>query len=86
MKEIKMNDEKQYDKEALEHLWKLDYDKLVTAPGEPNGRLREARFVMQAKVAFETRKLINSTYWMAVATFAMAIGTAALVVLEVLKR
>jgi hypothetical protein len=86
MKEIKMNDEGQYDIEELKRLWKLDYESLALAPGQPNGRLREARFVMQAKVALETLKMINSTYWMAVATFAMAIGTAALVVLEFLKR
>jgi len=43
--------------EALKRLWKLEYEELAVAPGEPGARLREARFIMQARVAFETRRL-----------------------------
>jgi hypothetical protein len=81
-----MNEDEKYDIDELRRLWNLDYESLAMAPGQPNGRLREARFVMQAKAALETRKMITSTYWMAVATFAMAIGTIALAVLEFLKK
>jgi hypothetical protein len=55
------------------------------APGQPNGRLKDARFVLQAKNALETHSLIRSTFWMAVATFAMAIATIAMTVITFLK-
>jgi hypothetical protein len=80
-----MSEEKQYDIEELKRLWKLDYESLVMAPGQPNGRLRVARFVLQAKVALETRLLIKSTFWMAVATFAMALATIAMTIITFLK-
>ena len=50
-----MGEEQQYDLGELKRLWKLDYESLAMAPAEPNGRLREVRFVLQAKVALETR-------------------------------
>jgi hypothetical protein len=80
-----MSDEQKYDIEELKRLWKLDYKSLAMAPGQPNGRLRDARFVIQAKAALETRSLIRMTFWMAVATFAMAIATIAMAVVTFLK-
>jgi hypothetical protein len=80
-----MSEEGQNDIEELKRLWKLDYESLAMAPGQPNGRLREARFVLQAKVALETRLLIKSTFWMAVATFAMALATIAMTIITFLK-
>jgi hypothetical protein len=79
-----MSDEERYDPEELERLWKLDYDKLAMDPGR-SGRLREARFVMQAKVALETRSLIKYTFWMMVGTFALAIATIVLAIVTVVK-
>ena len=74
-----MTEDQKYDRAELERLWKLKYEDLVKAPGEPNARLREARFVMQAKVASETRFLgvvmAVATVVMAIATIVMAIGT-----------
>jgi hypothetical protein len=70
-----MNEESGYDPDELDRLWIMDYEELAKAPGRPNGRLREARFVMQAKVANETRRLIWMTFLMALATFAMAVAT-----------
>ena len=75
-----------YDIDELRRLWKLDYKLLAEAPGGPNGRLREARFVMQAKAALETQSLIRITFWMAVATFLLALATIALAVLEFFKK
>jgi len=80
-----MGEEQKYDLGELKRLWNLDYESLAMAPAEPNGRLREARFVLQAKVALETRSLIKSTFWMAVATFAMALATIAMTVITFLK-
>ena len=74
-----------YDTEELKRLWQMDYESLAMAPGQPNGRLREARFVLQARVALETRLLIKSTFWMAVATFVMALATIALAVITLAK-
>lgn len=80
-----MSEEEHYNIEELKRLWKLDYESLAMAPGQPNGRLRDARFVLQAKAALETRSLIRSTFWMAVATFAMAIASIALAVITLVK-
>ncbi|WP_143135552.1 hypothetical protein [Burkholderia ubonensis] len=72
-------DEKGYSGEELKRLWKLKYEELALAPGEPGARLREARFIMQARVALETRRLgivtTCSTVIMAIATVVMTIAT-----------
>jgi hypothetical protein len=74
-----MSEESKYDLEELVRLWKLDYQQLARAPGEASGRLREARFVMQAKVAWETRLYIHittaATVVMSLATIVMAVNT-----------
>lgn len=71
--------EKKYDLAELQRLWKLTYEDLVEAPGRPNARLREARFVMQTKVASETRRYMlwtaGATIVMAIATVMIAVGT-----------
>ena len=66
-----------YDSEQLQRLWKLDYESLAMDPGKPDGSLTLARFVLQAKVAQETRLMIKSTFWLAVATFALVLVTIA---------
>jgi hypothetical protein len=67
-----MGEKVYYDVAERERLRKMDYEQLVKAPGQPNGRLREARFVMQAKVALETRELTRRTVW---GTIVMAFAT-----------
>jgi hypothetical protein len=77
-----------YDQEDLRRLWNLDYESLAMAPADPkhpNVGMSEARFILQARVALETGSLIKSTFWLAVATIAVALGTIALAVLELLK-
>lgn len=69
--------DKRYDLDELKRLWKLNYKQLAMAPGQPNGRLRGFRFVMQAKAALETRRI---TFVMALATVAMTIATIAMAV------
>jgi len=66
------SDEKGYDKSELERLWKLSYEQLALAPGEKGARLREARFIMQARAARETRQL---GVIMTIATIAMTLAT-----------
>jgi hypothetical protein len=75
-----------YDREEFKRLWAMDYKSLAMAPGQPNGRLREARFVLQARVALETRLLMKITCWMAVATCVMALATIALAVITLAKH
>jgi hypothetical protein len=74
-----MSDEPQCDLAELKRLWKMSYQDLVEAPGQPSGRLREARIVMQAKVAMETRRLgvimALATIAMTIATFVMAVNS-----------
>jgi hypothetical protein len=73
-----MSNHEKHDPKLLALLWKLDYEQLVMAPGEVDGcGFTEARFVLQAKVALETRSLIRSTFWMAVGTFVLAVATIA---------
>jgi hypothetical protein len=71
-------EDKDYSSAELKRLWKLKYEELVMAPGEPGARLREARFVMQAKVAHETRRLgiimACATVVMTIATIVMALN------------
>lgn len=78
-KAIKECNEKQYDPDVLKQLWDDGYDELVKYPGKPGGRLREARFVMQAKVAHETSELGKRTLELEksikVATWVIAIFT-----------
>jgi hypothetical protein len=77
-----MSHHEKYDPKLLALLWKLDYEQLVMAPGKVDGcGLAEARFVLQAKVALETRSLIRSTFWMAVGTFVLAVATIAVAVI-----
>jgi hypothetical protein len=66
-----------YDSEQLKRLWELDYESLAMHPGEPDGSLTMARFILQAKVALETRSMIKSTFWLAVGTFALVLVTVA---------
>jgi hypothetical protein len=80
-----MGDEEGYDMEELKRIWGLDYKALALAPGEPGGRLRDARFVMQAKSALETSSLSRMTLWMAVATGFMALATISLAVTTFIK-
>lgn len=47
----------------------------------PRCGFTEARFVLEAKVALETRLLIRITFWMAVGTFVLALATIALAVI-----
>ena len=74
-----MREKGQYDAAELERLWNMDYEELLKAPGQPNGRIREARFVMQARVALETRELTRKMVWatvvMAFASIVMAFAT-----------
>jgi hypothetical protein len=67
---------KKYDLDELKRLWKLNYEELAMAPGESN-RLREARFIMQARIALETRRI---AFVMVLATVAMTIATIAMAV------
>ncbi len=70
-------EEKEYSSAELKRLWKLRYKELAMAPGEPGARLREARFIMQAKAARETRLLgivmACATVIMTIATIVMAL-------------
>jgi hypothetical protein len=84
MPEISEDHEK-YDIKELQRLWELDYKSLAMDPGK-TGRLREARFVMQAKIAFEARSMINSTFWLTIATGAMAVATIALAAITFFHR
>ncbi|MHC4401269.1 MAG: hypothetical protein ACYTG0_16480 [Planctomycetota bacterium] len=74
-----MSEKEEYDLAELRRLWKLSYKDLAEAPGQPNARLREPRFVLQAKVAWETRRCmlvtVCATIVMAIATVVIAIGT-----------
>ena len=86
-----MSDESHHDREQLEKLWAKDYESIAMYPGEiasgaTKGSLTLARFVLQAKVALETRSLIRSTFWLAVATTATAVATFALALIELLKK
>ena len=75
-----------YDSERLKRLWKLDYESLAMDPGEPDGSLTLARFVLQAKVARETRLMIKSTFWLAVATFSLVFVTIAAELIRVFLK
>jgi hypothetical protein len=87
-----MSDERHHDIVELERLWHLDYKELAMAPGkpmspgEPKASLTMARFVLQGRVALETKSLIKSTFWLAVATAVMAIATIALAVITVVAH
>ena len=71
--------EKEYSQAELKRLWELKYDELALAPGEPGARLREARFIMQARAAHEARRMgfvmALATVVMTIATIVMAIAT-----------
>jgi hypothetical protein len=71
------DDDNEYNAAELARLWKLSYKELAMVPGEPGARLREARFIMQAKVALETRRL---QFVIAVATVVMTIATVVLAI------
>lgn len=71
-----------YDLKLLNELWETDYKGLVTAAGEKGGRLREPRFVMQARVAYEARNMARVTALLAVATAMFAAGT---LIVELMK-
>ena len=77
MSEAKHEDEP-YDPVALDRLWKMNYEELAKAPAS-EGRIREARFILQVKVASETRRFASittvSTVVLTVATLVIAIGT-----------
>jgi len=66
-----------YSAKELKRLWALKYEDLAMAPGEPGARLREARYILQVKVAHETRRSGLIMMW---ATVVMAAATVALVV------
>jgi hypothetical protein len=74
-----MSEADRYNRDELDRLWKFNYEQLAKAPTEPNARLREARFVMQAKVAWETQRYMRittaATVVMSIATIVQAIGT-----------
>lgn len=71
-------DSPKYDLSELERLWDLPYEELARAPGAPGAHIREARYVMQAKVAHETRTYMvvttAATIVMAISTLLQAIG------------
>jgi hypothetical protein len=81
--EARMSDDKPYDRAELERLWKLTYEDLALAPGDPKGRLKEARFIMQARAARETRQL---GIVMACATVVMTIATLVQAVIALIPR
>jgi hypothetical protein len=59
-----------------QELWdKRDYETLMLAAGDEGGRLREPRFVMQARTAHETRNMARVTAVLAGATALLATGT-----------
>ena len=68
--------EKKYDVDELKRLWQLNYEKLALAPGETDS-LREARFILQLKVAQEARRV---AFVMALATVVMTVATIAMAV------
>jgi hypothetical protein len=78
-----MSNEEQYDLEELKRFWKLDYEQLAMAPGQPGARLREARFILQVRVALEARRL---AVVMAIATVAMTIATIAMAIAAFSRR
>jgi hypothetical protein len=64
-----------YDPKRLRELWeKKNYEELVMAAGDEGSRLREPRFVMEARVAYETRRMARVTAGLAVATALFAAG------------
>jgi hypothetical protein len=74
---IAMSEDDQYDLKELERLWNLNYKELAMAPGLPNGRLKGPRFILQARVALETRRL---AFVMTLATIAMTLATIAMAI------
>ena len=74
-----MSDKKDYDLNYLRELWDMSYEELAEAPGKKGDRLREPRFVMETKVAFEAQQLGRKMTWisvvMAIATIVMMIST-----------
>ena len=72
-------EDKGYSADELKRLWKLSHEDLALAPGQPGARIREARFIMQAKVAFEASRsgaiIARATIVMAAATVVLAIAT-----------
>jgi DNA repair exonuclease SbcCD ATPase subunit len=65
-----------YNLERLQKLWAMDdYRDLVFAAADEGGRLREPRFVMEARFADETRRMARVTAGLAVATTLLAAGT-----------
>ena len=82
-----MSNHDKHDPKLLPDLWKLNYKRLVMAPLEvPGCHFTEARFVLQAKVALETRLLIWSTFGLAVGTSVLAVATIALAVITASQR
>ena len=79
MSEKKDYESSPYSAKELKRLWALKYEDLAMAPGEPGARLREARFILQVKVAYETRRsgiiMTWATLVMAAATVALAVAT-----------
>lgn len=80
-----------HDIEQLKHLWSLDYEPLAMSPGKitPKGTMGDltlARFVLQSKVALDSRSLVKATLLLAAATFATAFATVVLCVIEFLKK
>jgi hypothetical protein len=77
-------DDQEYDAEKLAGLWDLPYKSLAMAPGtglkladrEERVRLREARFILEAKIADQTRFMAWMTFGTAVFAMFAAIGSA----------
>ena len=66
-----------YELERLQKLWAMkDYKDLVFAAADEGGRLREPRFVMDARIADETRRMARVTTGLAFATAFFAFVTA----------
>jgi hypothetical protein len=72
------HDNEPYNPVALERLRKMNYEELAKAPAT-QGRIREARFILQVKFALATRRFASittvATVVLTIATIVIAIGT-----------
>ena len=72
--------EKKYNVDELKRLWDMkNFEELALAPGGERDNLREARFIIQAKVAQQAYRV---AVVMALASIVMTIATIAMVVAE----
>jgi hypothetical protein len=79
------DDEARYDPAALRRLWAMSYEQLAMAPGEEGARLREARFILQTKLAYETQRSGAATLWTAKAAAVAGVCSAVAAVIALVK-